>query len=1168
MASPKQQIFEPVGGMNQDDSIIAPTRNYAGRNAFGEGDYKYLLNARVGSSNSDNVGDVEVIKGTTEVSSYFVRSAAAWIAGSRPAGTEKVIGRLEDKENRRLYYSVYNSSGNHCIRYYDGATDAVYELLKWSGLSFASTYFVAMAIIDNWLVITDRNNAPRIIDVETISDLYNTLTTDFREYHISFHKWGPVMPPVIKAYYDGSTDNYDQFENKVIQFSYRYIYEGRLKSRWSPISNSYAAQYRTTATTGDEITSIRIGIPGFNLDVPESITQYNYFGNNNTKFTNAVQYIEIAYRESSKDLWRLFTRHNVAASGNTEFDYEGTSNGVPIPDDDFYQLFDTVPFLAGAVEAIDNRFVFGDCLDEHDAASTPIVTDIGVTSVIEGGHGTSWWSAGFNGSGVGNTSRYTGMSAADANEYGQRVMLNQTTFKGRGRYKLAIQWLAANGWRSAAYTTDDWVYEIEAEADVVEKLYAFEFKLDAAFTPPDYAVAYQIMRTNCLNIDYFLFGSVNSFTYLIDDAAAYPDNLEVPSTVRDRIRQHFENARTVTGLAFSKYLKTLGDKPIYHSLVSDVRRTTATTTLADASRLYIDINNWYNSSKKNVGATQNNPVNKLFYNYREGDRVRFLASLVAVPGAGDKTVYDVPILEFTGKGIIIEKPKDILWLPDASGTNPDDYLIEVYTPHTPTSDDYVYYETGEWYPVLYPGTASRDLSKRDWTYTNQASITCTTYGDVKVFNKRPFAYGDCHAIAKIMYLDIKTSGLIGPQFWLPSMNPDVERTYDVWEKSNGRAAPAYTDLPVANFKPTQLRFGGQIVEESFVNQLTRFKEADQKIYPSEYGRIRGLVATANAQVESVGTIMLAIGEREAFSIYVNRTTLEDLSGRTQVTISDKILGSYNTLLGSHGTLNPESISVHRGRVYYWDAVNGTWVRYGRDGLTAISSKYKMRSWHKSISNLIIGQYGSAENPLAVSEFDPYYEELVTYNNHSTLPATFRDYDTYKGAAFSEDDTRWKYIHSFTPELFGKLSDQLISFRAGGIYKHNTNDTYRTFYGTQYDVKIEPVFNNIPKDHKSWQTITIIASHRWSVERFLSEYRGAKTKQQSSIALDNFEDIEDGYYAAIKMDQNTPLASYPMITGNKMRSKALRALLKLDPSITTLSLLHYVLVGQIDSPKNS
>src|SRR6185503_1386368 len=69
----KTQTFAAMGGMNQDDSVVTPSANAAGRNSFGLGDYKYALNARIGSSKSDNFGDVEILKGTVEVTDYRVR---------------------------------------------------------------------------------------------------------------------------------------------------------------------------------------------------------------------------------------------------------------------------------------------------------------------------------------------------------------------------------------------------------------------------------------------------------------------------------------------------------------------------------------------------------------------------------------------------------------------------------------------------------------------------------------------------------------------------------------------------------------------------------------------------------------------------------------------------------------------------------------------------------------------------------------------------------------------------------------------------------------------------------------------------------------------------------------------------------------------------------------
>jgi hypothetical protein len=345
------------------------------------------------------------------------------------------------------------------------------------------------------------------------------------------------------------------------------------------------------------------------------------------------------------------------------------------------------------------------------------------------------------------------------------------------------------------------------------------------------------------------------------------------------------------------------------------------------------------------------------------------------------------------------------------------------------------------------------------------------------------------------------------------------------------------------------------------------REEDQFVYPSEYGRIRDLVATAHAQVESVGAILVAIGEREAWSIYVNRTTIEDISGRTQLALSDRVLGSFNTLLGSHGTFNPESVSKNRGRVYWWNALDGSWIRYGRDGLTEIS-EYKMRNWFAEIGDLMVTKYQTAELPLAISEFDNFNKELITFQDHSTLPATFRDYATYKGMLFSETDVRWKSAHSFQPEMMGKMNNQIVMFKNGSPFLYeNPAALYSTFFGTKYDVLWEPVFNDDMDMMKVWNSYAIIATDKWSLERIWSEYRGLKNKQQSSVVLSQLKEKEDNYFTSINRDENTPAKANPGIEGNAMRSKAIRVLMKLDPSVTHLSLLHYADATPIESKKN-
>lgn len=1100
---------------------------------------------------------------------------------SAPTDVEKTVGRYNDFEFLRTYYINYNYAGDHTLRMYDKSTNKIYELLKWSGLNVTEKSFVKMAKLDNWLAFTDRANAPRLVDCDSIYNLKYVLGSEFREFHISHHKWAPTSPALVKAYYDGSTNNWTKLRYKTLQFAYRYIYKGQLRSRWSPISKAAFTSDSGDYYAANTITSIQLDIPGFFLDQPGANVEYNYFNHSNIKFLQAVDYIEIAFREGELDLWKLWKRQKVneydTITAFTHY-FDGKFNGAPVDLVDFEQAVDNVPLLAGTVEAIDNRFVYGDCLGEEDP-----ITDFAVESISTVTDPSEDWddSAPSSWSTIANSARRIRLQRTNA--------LNNFNMKATGLYKVGLVFKSTTGYKSLVYTNDNWVYELSDASQV--RLHAFNFKISDHVKPPKWATSYEIVRTNVLNVNYFMHGIANGFTPLLDSANQLIGLTSLPDNIKNRISEHFENSNMVDGYevakeiqkeerqeeARQKFLNTklpgrltrsLGNYLLTNSLASKTNsetRLSVTTQsiVGNCSRIFIDLNNWYNAAKETT--TKDRPLSKLFYNFRKGDRVKFKGFANSSPTVFDTPVtYDLEILEFTGTGIIVERPSDLLGLPSNSvGWLITHHDIQIYTPQIPDKKDYVFYETGEWYPILYPGTESRDFSKRDWVYTNNTAVTDISKGDFDIFGKMPFFYGDCCQLRKSMRRDfVSANGSVGT-----SMNPDPDYTFAYWERANGRPNIAYEVIPVVKFKPTQLRFGGRIVEESTLNQINRFKEADQYIYPSEYGRIRALGAIGSAQVESVGTILLAIGEREAWSIYVNRTTLEDLSGRTQLALSDKVLGSYNTLLGSQGTLNPESFTIDQGRAYWWNAVDGNWVRYSRDGLTKIS-EYKMRTWFRELNELVIDEYNTSSPPQVISEFDSFNEELVTFQTHANMPSTFRDYDTYKGMVFSESEDRWKRAHSYTPDLMGRIANLFLIFKAGKLYKHEAGESYLTFFGTKYDAMIEPAFNLIGSNMKVWQSISIVSTNKWSVDRFLSENRGLKQKQESRILLESFEIKEDTYYASIKNDLNTPNGGpNSIVDGNKMRSKAIQALLKLDPSVVTLSLLHYVIISAENSPKN-
>ena len=132
----KEITITALGGINQDDSAFVPPAGSGGVSPFEQGDYRYALNCRIGSSIEDNSSSVENITSTLAVSNYWTWNGAAFVSGSAPAGYNTALSKFEDRENNTFYWFVHNSLGNHQILKFVKHENKIYELLKWTELNF------------------------------------------------------------------------------------------------------------------------------------------------------------------------------------------------------------------------------------------------------------------------------------------------------------------------------------------------------------------------------------------------------------------------------------------------------------------------------------------------------------------------------------------------------------------------------------------------------------------------------------------------------------------------------------------------------------------------------------------------------------------------------------------------------------------------------------------------------------------------------------------------------------------------------------------------------------------------------------------------------------------------------------------------------------------------
>jgi len=1146
----KEITIAALGGINQDDSPFVPPPGSGGVSPFEQGDYRYALNCRIGSSIEDNASSIENIPSTLAITNYWTWDGAAWISGSAPAGTNVALNKFEDREANTLYWFVKNSNGDDQILKFVKHENKIYELLNWSGLNFQT--FISVCKINKYLIFTDNLNAPRIINVENIHILKATLSTNFSEFHISFARWAPIMPPVVKAYTPETNDFIDE---GAFQFSYRYVYSGGFKSTIGPPSPFCSNQMNGTGYI------FEISIPGYIYDKEND----SFFTHSSIKFYEVVQFIELVYRESPIQPWKIFQRHEVSSTGseNQAFYFKNNGNIAIIPDIEGSQYSDSVPFLSRSCEAIDNRPMFANNTDELEVPEFA-VEDV---ETYEETYSSSWNAPG------------TSFSGLDTDQKAIKTaisQLQQFTFKGGGIYKGGILYHHHAGRTGLIISPDNFIFQIPDYAPSLsqtefELFHALGFNITAGIKPPEWAVGYQIVRTNCLNIDFFLQGVCNDVRYLgktTTPSSSLTDYATTPSEVQGIINDNINNSKNSSD-----------DIDRARMTATAYREDVEVSALSSASRLYFDCNNWINQSRANDIGTISRKSNDLFYNFKKGDRLKFAAPDPA--GLPLLKWYDEEIIEFTGRGFIISKPSDITSYPKISSVDwdPSYSLIEVYRPKNINLDDnFIFYEIGEYYPVTDPGTVSRDFSKRDFRWTGQGDVTGQLIANslYPIFSKMPVSCGDTWAVSKEFYFDavaaFEKNGVSTAEVFM-QMNENPQNAGGSWNHNQGRPFVAYEYIPTQFVKETQIRFGNKFLEDSLFIGINNFRERNQFIYPGEYGPIRAMVNTSNAQVQSVGNVLLVIGEQESWSIYVNRTTLEDLSGRSQVAISDKVLGSYNTLLGSQGTLNPESISKESERILWWNERKGVWVRYSRDGLTEIS-KFGMKNWFKDLSDIMNSYYYTgSEIPKVISVFDDYHEEWITSINHSLLPASFKGYSSYKTVSFAERnaDKRWKSWYDYLPDLFAGLDNQTYSIIGSALQLHEGGADFGSFYGVKKDSVIEFILNPEYRKNKTWRAITLTSSDRWSFPSILGDWKSnGGTRQKSEILLAQLKDLEGSYWSPILRDGNTPNAltfEQGVVKGQSMRSKTLLLNLKLDPAVDYYSLLHWLNVSYDMSEQN-
>lgn len=179
--------------------------------------------------------------------------------------------------------------------------------------------------------------------------------------------------------------------------------------------------------------------------------------------------------------------------------------------------------------------------------------------------------------------------------------------------------------------------------------------------------------------------------------------------------------------------------------------------------------------------------------------------------------------------------------------------------------------------------------------------------------------------------------------------------------------------------------------------------------------------------------------------------------------------------------------------------------------------------------------------------------VVTITDNATGQSTTHTYPFVNGReadtspafepttlAYSKRHKGWITYLSFTPEMFGRLRNQIVGFKDGQLYIHHNSPIYNNFYGVQYGSSIKFVLNRDYPKVKVPLSVWYRGVGNWGCKITNAPTASYPYGQETEMVPQAFLLEEDGYYSEVKKNKLDPRYLTPnqaWVNGEDIRGDA-------------------------------
>ena len=312
------------------------------------GHYRYLLNGVVGTSQNDNEGSVENVRGNLDITSSY----PDW-----PKAGE-VHGVCKNEQDNTVIYFIREPTGGSIVEYNPVFAGNPYRVLmnnviadEWGG----SIYIQSAVVVGDFLIWTNNSTEIKKINIEK-ARLATVVFSEVEIEKVCLIKAPPQRPP--KAFLRNDYYNVpDRIRGEGFLFYSRYIYDDDEKTVWSEPSNLIVKQSK-----GDAVIDSIFGLAALAREI-------DVLGNLITiesadPFPAGVKKIEFAVRLLSSNKTFIISSNTTGT-----YDFYNNENGKSVSGTELSLPFHDIPLKGRGLKTMEDRIFVNDYTSGYDAPS-------------------------------------------------------------------------------------------------------------------------------------------------------------------------------------------------------------------------------------------------------------------------------------------------------------------------------------------------------------------------------------------------------------------------------------------------------------------------------------------------------------------------------------------------------------------------------------------------------------------------------------------------------------------------------------------------------------------------------------------------------------------------------------------------------------------------------